>query len=479
MAIALNDNTRVLAPKPTDPRYFADDNTPWASVEAVEAGIPLTERHPELLVDVLGVIYWWKDDTWQITNPTPTLQSVLDHGNNSTTNVVMQTTDTIAIDSYSENNIGVYGSSNDSIGVLGNSGEGVGVQGYSLNNIASVFNLGSSNTNNITEWKKANQKVASISYDGKFTTKKSIKIDSDEPLDFKYLNGKVAFASLAEANTLIPIGIRSPYLTIVVAGVEYWWKDGEWVVKFVDLTTNQEIAGVKNFTDELKVTNPSTANSVRLATLSAPNGTDNMFLTVGNSEGEALFGYSDSPSGKIGFICLGGRDPSDFNISPLGNVGIGTGFSDFKLDVNGTVRMLSSLTLSNTAIPASGVASGGTRVYIKDTGSSTGAWRGRIVNGGENVAFLMGEYNSQAWLGAHSAALDAWADFYINPDGDKNVNIGKFAGVPLMTLNNSNGNVTFRSIPFYANDAAADADSALPIGSFYKITGSRVIYQKP
>lgn len=58
--------------------------------------------------------------------------------------------------------------------------------------------------------------------------KKSIKIDSNEPLDAKYLNGTVAYASLEEANTLIPIGIRSPYLTIVVQGVEYWWADGAW-----------------------------------------------------------------------------------------------------------------------------------------------------------------------------------------------------------------------------------------------------------
>jgi len=59
----------------------------------------------------------------------------------------------------------------------------------------------------------------------------SVKILSDEPLDAKYLNGKVAYASLAEANALIPIGIRSPYLTIVVQGAEYWWADGAWGIK--------------------------------------------------------------------------------------------------------------------------------------------------------------------------------------------------------------------------------------------------------
>ena len=69
MAIPLNDNIKINAPKPSDPRYFAPDNTPWASIEAVEAGIPLTERHPELTVDVMGVEYWWKDGAWELKTP--------------------------------------------------------------------------------------------------------------------------------------------------------------------------------------------------------------------------------------------------------------------------------------------------------------------------------------------------------------------------------------------------------------------------
>lgn len=64
----------------------------------------------------------------------------------------------------------------------------------------------------------------------------SVKILSDEPLDAKYLNGKVSYASLEEANTLIPIGIRSPYLTIVVQGAEYWWADGAWQLKTPHIT---------------------------------------------------------------------------------------------------------------------------------------------------------------------------------------------------------------------------------------------------
>lgn len=43
----------------------------------------------------------------------------------------------------------------------------------------------------------------------------------------------------------------------------------------------------------------------------------------------------------------------------------------------------------------------------------------------------------------------------------------------------SSGRIFCTAIPTYANDAAADADAALPSGGFYKITGGRSLYQKP
>lgn len=39
--------------------------------------------------------------------------------------------------------------------------------------------------------------------------------------------------------------------------------------------------------------------------------------------------------------------------------------------------------------------------------------------------------------------------------------------------------VVFSNLPVKANDAAADADTAIPTGGFYRITGSRAVYQKP
>lgn len=57
-------------------------------------------------------------------------------------------------------------------------------------------------------------------------------------------------------------------------------------------------------------------------------------------------------------------------------------------------------------------------------------WIGRSMFGANNLTFLMGTINNMAALGAHSwtsaqqGTGAAWADIYINPDGDKAVKIG-------------------------------------------------------
>lgn len=60
------------------------------------------------------------------------------------------------------------------------------------------------------------------------------------------------------------------------------------------------------------------------------------------------------------------------------------------------------------------------------TGESknNGTWQGRILAGGKNNTFLLGEYNGLAGMGAHNAELNSWAGFYIQPDGDHQVYIG-------------------------------------------------------
>ncbi len=47
------------------------------------------------------------------------------------------------------------------------------------------------------------------------------------------------------------------------------------------------------------------------------------------------------------------------------------------------------------------------------------------------------------------------------------------------TFVDANGNIHAYEIKSYATDAAADADTTLPKGAFYKLNGSRALYQKP
>lgn len=86
-----------------------------------------------------------------------------------------------------------------------------------------------------------------------------------------------------------------------------------------------------------------------------------------------------------------------------------------------------------------------TGLRIRGIGSSSGIWKGRLIAGGDNVVFLMGEYNSQAWLGSHNTALSGWTSFYINPDGAANLYLGKDVNgstQPLLTLNNNTALIT-------------------------------------
>ena len=105
-----------------------------------------------------------------------------------------------------------------------------------------------------------------------------------------------------------------------------------------------------------------------------------------------------------------------------------------------------STTAANTrmVINESFTAQSSIGLRIKGNGSSTNIWKGRLVAGGDTVAFLMGEYKSMAWLGGHNAALNAWAPLYINPDGGEDLYLGSRTlnvVTPIMTLRNATGNV--------------------------------------
>lgn len=61
MAINLNDNIRVLAPKPTDARYL-NNMTPYTDETQVYNSIPIAQRYRGLTVNIGGREYWFKDN---------------------------------------------------------------------------------------------------------------------------------------------------------------------------------------------------------------------------------------------------------------------------------------------------------------------------------------------------------------------------------------------------------------------------------
>ncbi|MDP4209194.1 MAG: hypothetical protein Q8928_10310 [Bacteroidota bacterium] len=89
----------------------------------------------------------------------------------------------------------------------------------------------------------------------------------------------------------------------------------------------------------------------------------------------------------------------------------GSGELKFKIDGNGNVGI--------------GIVTVGyqTMLHVKESGSSSGTWRGRIVASGDNNAVVMGEVNGKAWLGAHNASLNAWSDLIMQTGGG-NIGIG-------------------------------------------------------
>jgi len=159
-------------------------------------------------------------------------------------------------------------------------------------------------------------------------------------------------------------------------------------------------------------------------------------------------------SGGTGLTSLGTgvatflQTPTSANLAAAVTGETGTGALVFATSPTLTTPVLgdaTGTTLSlGTTLPAATICN----VYSAGS-SATNTWRGRMTVGGDTCRFLMGEINGQAWLGAHNAALSAWNDFYINPDGTAKVGIGDLGGgsgnvaVPILSIDNANGLSTF------------------------------------
>ena len=128
-------------------------------------------------------------------------------------------------------------------------------------------------------------------------------------------------------------------------------------------------------------------------------------------------------------------------------------------------------------------AGGGTLQTVTDAGNAT--TNKIIVTNGGNVQTI---YNASN-LNIENSASDNFGteilsgnnsggNFIITPA--ENIHVHDTIVVSISGIfADSTGNINFASVPFYTNDAAADADSGLPSGRLYRITGNRTLFIKP
>lgn len=154
---------------------------------------------------------------------------------------------------------------------------------------------------------------------------------------------------------------------------------------------------------------------------------------------------------------------SNTTITGGGTLALG-GF-DLTVPATGTAALIN---LSQTFSARQIIAPGADTLALYVTGTATGGnWSGRIIAGGPTSVFLLGQYNDQAWLGAHNAALNAWANIHVNPDGGAVLYLGKYGytagSASMLTLSNASGNVLMRGALAGALGIATDSETN-PLG---------------
>ncbi len=102
-------------------------------------------------------------------------------------------------------------------------------------------------------------------------------------------------------------------------------------------------------------------------------------------------------------------------------------------------------------------------VYGTQTG---GNWAGMGAFGGASYAVVLGQYNDKAQLGAHNAALNAWADLAINLGGG---NVGIGTSTPAYKLD-VNGSINGSSITINGTPVASSTDT------YWSTAGTGKIY---
>ena len=136
----------------------------------------------------------------------------------------------------------------------------------------------------------------------------NIRVGQQKPIDDKYFNGLSPYTNVAQAKTLILSAVRHRGLTVNVAGVEWWWKDGiadnQLVVKTVDLS------GYVPFTG-------STTNVVLGGQLTTPQ--INFASSYINGNGEVINIYA-----------IGGANPTHAFFDKAFRFYNGVGYADIK-----------------------------------------------------------------------------------------------------------------------------------------------------
>ena len=200
-----------------------------------------------------------------------------------------------------------------------------------------------------------------------------------------------------------------------------------------------------------KNTTGQTNVGVGVATGQRADGNNNVAIGY-----NALTGTGSATiTGVVGNTAIGMATMKNYNTGTYYNTVVGYGAIE---NVNGGSF--------NTALGVYALQTGGNGGHNTALGVSSL----RNTTGGYNVA--IGDSSLiQNTSGSYNIAI-GYNTNNISASASNQLNIGNW-------IKADNGKVSMPYIPIYVDDAAADADTTLVSGSFYRITGSRVVYQKP
>lgn len=260
----------------------------------------------------------------------------------------------------------------------------------------------------------------------------NITVGQQLPLESKYFNGTVPYIDVAQAESLLTIGIRYRGLTVNINGVEYWFKDGiangDLVIKTPSLTGYVPYTGAT--TNVNLGAFDLTATKITGTVDAIINGAT-VGLGSGNFSTNIAFGSSALSSNTTGTrnVAIGGS-AMRLNTTGRGNLAIG----DVALEKNiigignlaiGSFSLQDNLSNYNTAIGYGSMFKHTTGEYNISFGynsmqqSITGAWN--VAIGTANLFYSSGDYNvaiggvASRWItsGSNNTAIGSAAGSYI------------------------------------------------------------------